>query len=442
MSLGSVDEGCAVARARAPSLTPTLGALSVSLCLVGCGGGPDGSQDGAETGGDPDDVIIEIIADAPSPPTTSPADASISGAPITDLATSGTEVFVATEDGPAHVVETNLDAVEVVTDGTTPASVGTILEARTIDGVAMLRATQGVFANDGDRLVYHPLSDFVADLEDPTLFGGSRSTDGTLALWILSSSGDYRLTEGMIHQWTIPQFEPTDGLTMAVESEGVALLAQGDHLVELTFEGGATRDLETPMGTVQHGVRDESARLYVGGARGVLVRTLEGALRHYTLGASASASDVTARIDQLVSRPGGGVYALVGNSVLILDDEDARIEELLTFETAPTKIDADGYGHLWVLRDGELTAFYTGEPVSFATSVAPIVGGVCNICHQNEDTGAVLIDWSDYDQAVERAQALGSRTKDGSMPPPGTGFTLTSVEIATIDRWISTGTLP
>jgi hypothetical protein len=194
------------------------------------------------------------------------------------------------------------------------------------------------------------------------------------------------------------------------------------------------------MGEVRHGVRDETARLYVGGERGVLVRDPEGELRHYTLGAAVG--DSAANIRQLVSRPGGGVYALVGNSVLILDDSEARLEELLTFETAPTKIDADGYGHLWVVEGGALTAFYTGEPVSFATSVAPIVSDVCNVCHQNEDTGAVLIDWSDYDQAVERAQALGSRTKDGSMPPPGTGFTLTSVEIATIDRWISTGTLP
>ncbi len=417
--------------------------MAVVACLLGCSADPgDAASDATESGGESEEITIEVIEDAPSPSTTVPADASISGAPITDLATSGTEIFVATADGPAHVVETNLDAVEVVTDGATPASVGTILEARTIDGVAMLRATEGVFANDGDRLVYHPLSDFVAGLEEPSLFGGSRSTDGTLALWILSNSGDYRLTEGMTHQWTIPQFAPTDRLTMAVESEGVALLAQGDHLVELTFEGGGTRDLETPMGPVQHGVRDETARLYVGGARGVLVRTLEGELRHYTLGASANANDVTARVDQLVARPGGGVYALVGSSVLMLDDEDARIEELLTFETAPTKIDADGYGHLWVLRDGALTAFYTGEPVSFASSVAPILSGTCNVCHQNDASGAVLIDWSDYDQAVERAQALGARTKDGSMPPPGTGFVLEPTEIATIDRWISTGTLP
>lgn len=441
MALGSVDGACARVRSwRAPSRTFTFVALAASACLVGCGDAPEGSSDGEETGGEPDEVIIAIIEDAPSSPTTSPVDASISGGPITELATSGTEIFVATVDGPAHVVETNLDAVEVVTDGTTPPTVGTILEARTIDGTAMFRATEGVFANDGDRLIYHPLSSFIASLDDPNLFGGSRSTDGTLALWILSSSGDYRLTEGMAHQWTIPQFTPDAGLTMAVESEGVAILAQGDHLVELTYEDASTRDLETPMGEVRHGVRDETARLYVGGEHGILVRTPEGELRHYTLGAVVG--DTTANIRQLVARPGGGVYALVGDSVIILDDEDTRIEALLSFESAPSKIAADGYGHLWVVQDGGLTAFYTGEPVSFATSVAPILGGICNACHQNDASGAVLIDWTDYDEASARAQALGARTKDGSMPPPGTGFALASVEIATIDRWISTGTLP
>lgn len=428
-------------------------AVSVVPLTSGCASDgdqkPESATDTSDTGGedgDPGPVDIEVIDLAPTPAAAVAPGASIEGDPLAPLATDGTEVFVATDAGPQRVVETTMVPVEIVTDGTTPVTTGSISQALNLDGSALLVAEEGVFSSAGDRLVYHPISEFMSALDSPRLFGGSRSTDGTLAMWVLSAEGDFRLTDGTVHQWTVPALDASTGLSLAVESDGIALLGQDAHLVELTLEDGAVRDLLSPMGVASFGVRDETSRLYLGGEHGVLVRGPDASYRHYTLGGEAGAPASSVR--QLLARPGGGVYVLLDDAVAVLDDSPTadgappRLEEVLPLESPATNITTDGYGHLWVVRDGALSVAYTGEPVSFAEAVAPVLGETCNVCHLSEASGAPIIDWTDYDQAVERAQALGSRTKDGSMPPPGTGLELTSIQIATIDRWISTGTLP
>ena len=99
---------------------------------------------------------IEVIDLAPTPAAAVPPGASIEGDPLAPLATDGTEVFVATDAGPQRVVETTMVPVEIVTDGTTPVTTGSISQALNLDGSALLVAEEGVFSSAGDRLVYTP----------------------------------------------------------------------------------------------------------------------------------------------------------------------------------------------------------------------------------------------------------------------------------------------
>ena len=208
--------------------------------------------------------------------------------------------------------------VEIVTDGTTPVTTGNISQALNLDGSALLVAEEGVFSSAGDRLVYHPISEFMADLESPRLFGGSRSTDGTLAMWVLSADGDFRLTDGTVHQWTVPALDTSTGLSLAVESDGVALLGQDAAARRADPRGRRGSRPHDAHGHRQLRRPRRTSRLYLGGEHGVLVRGPDASFRHYTLGSERGTPGSSVR--QLLARPGGGVYVLLDAAVAVLDD--------------------------------------------------------------------------------------------------------------------------
>lgn len=78
------------------------------------------------------------------------------------------------------------------------------------------------------------------------------------------------------------------------------------------------------------------------------------------------------------------------------------------------------------------------ETVSLANDVQPIVNSNCALsgCHVS---GAQSPNLSVKQNIIDRASQIKQRTQSRSMPPPGSGVTLTDAEIATLSCWVDNG---
>lgn len=78
------------------------------------------------------------------------------------------------------------------------------------------------------------------------------------------------------------------------------------------------------------------------------------------------------------------------------------------------------------------------ETVSLTTDVQPIVNNNCAVsgCHVS---GAQSPDLSTKQNIIDRASRIKQRTQSRSMPPPGSGITLTDEEIAILGCWVDNG---
>ncbi len=78
------------------------------------------------------------------------------------------------------------------------------------------------------------------------------------------------------------------------------------------------------------------------------------------------------------------------------------------------------------------------ETVSLVNDVQPIVTSHCAVsgCHVS---GAQSPNLGTKQSIVDRASRIKQRTQSRSMPPPGSGITLTDEEIATLGCWVDNG---
>ena len=81
----------------------------------------------------------------------------------------------------------------------------------------------------------------------------------------------------------------------------------------------------------------------------------------------------------------------------------------------------------------------TNCAVNYENQIAGILERSCNSCHAAGGKAAIA-PFDSFAHTKERAQAILSRTRDRSMPPEGSGLSLTPDEFAKIETWISSGT--
>ena len=61
---------------------------------------------------------------------------------------------------------------------------------------------------------------------------------------------------------------------------------------------------------------------------------------------------------------------------------------------------------------------------------------VCSKCH---DGNGRLPDWSVYSQAQSSCASIGSKVASGSMPPPGSGYSLSTAQRSLVASWVMLG---
>ena len=79
------------------------------------------------------------------------------------------------------------------------------------------------------------------------------------------------------------------------------------------------------------------------------------------------------------------------------------------------------------------------ESISFSNDIAPLISANCAIagCHVN---GQQLPTLENYQQISQNAQTIKTKTGNGTMPPDGSGKSLTLEEINQIACWVDSGT--
>lgn len=79
------------------------------------------------------------------------------------------------------------------------------------------------------------------------------------------------------------------------------------------------------------------------------------------------------------------------------------------------------------------------ESVSFSSDIWPLISNNCAIsgCHVN---GQQLPTLENYQQISQNAQTIKTKTGNGTMPPDGSGKSLTLEEINQIACWVDSGT--
>jgi mono/diheme cytochrome c family protein len=152
---------------------------------------------------------------------------------------------------------------------------------------------------------------------------------------------------------------------------------------------------------------------------------------------------------------GATIHAMVGsgNRVWIAIDRELGLYEngnLKITQNAPIAAEAtlagSASGDVWAIANGTLERFgATTEPEDeriWRETVQPTNARVCQSCHGPPGSGRELarIDLSTYGQWAERRAAIRTRViteagKPRAMPPPSSGFDLTSEERDAIDRW-------
>lgn len=77
-------------------------------------------------------------------------------------------------------------------------------------------------------------------------------------------------------------------------------------------------------------------------------------------------------------------------------------------------------------------------PVSLSADIMPLLESNCAIegCHVS---GSGLPDFMNKETVLAHADDIAKRTREGSMPPPYSGITLTTEEIEMITCWVDQG---
>ena len=108
----------------------------------------------------------------------------------------------------------------------------------------------------------------------------------------------------------------------------------------------------------------------------------------------------------------------------------------------PGDVVIDAKGDVWAIEGKALTRWATGETVSFAADVQPILQRHCAGCHAGRNVPS--INFENYEVVSGKAQAIAERLQatDSKVMPPASEPPLDSADKAVVLRWATGLKLP
>ncbi len=412
------------------------GAAVIAL-LLGCGSQGQGSgylQLGSTLpSAAPVTVIAQPPVDGPSIPS---ATVELPSAP-TRLSLLQGHVLVGTQNGvfteslssPGQLV-----AMKVIPEAAGPDATGSIQAlAPRSNGGALVVGALGVFHDQGRFLVPSPLNDaFPTPPRSLDAFGDGEAEE----LWLLGDEV-LHLRAGQLWYVRIPGLAEMPTVIMGV-APGRALVAAGGTLYEADMEARTSTELISGLGTVHGADRAEDGTVWLATDSGLVARDPEGHLTQHTFAKTGAPSvmtySVSARFGDPVVSTAEGILQLGATGPVRVGSQDA--------ETPSGDVIIDAQGDVWAIQGTALIRWATGNAVSFAADVQPVLQKHCASCHTGSNVPPINFD--NYEVVSGKAQSIAERLQatDSKVMPPASEPALDPDDKAVVLRWATGLKLP
>lgn len=417
------------------SRTGFLFALGVPLCfsLSAC------SSDDAPPL--PPSTALVVVAGVPQPGTAvTRTPVTIDEAPVALSVLDGA-VAVGTATGLRRGTLTGdgaLSKVAVVAAPGEPNATGAVRwMARRGEQGLLVAAAQGVFHDRSGALLPSPARETLAGREilSVDVFGEGANEE----LWIATSQGPLHVRSGALASFSVSGAGANPDAVVGVGADR-ALVTAGGAVYLVDVGAVQVERLGDGVGRALGFDRGDDGTLYVATEHGLLTRTKMGRVELRTF---AEAGQPGALV-RAVTAAYGGVYALVGDSLVQIDGDAARIVGTAAGAAPAQGIAVDSNGDLWATAGGALARHATGRPVSFARDVKPFFDRHCGSCHETGSGGAPVHHFGDYEIAKAKSAVIVQRLKaQGAPPMPPTNVEiLTSRDYSVVVRWVAGGMQP
>lgn len=411
--------------------------------LMGCGG-----DSTSETGGAPG--AVDKLSQA----------SKVEGAPVFSGEEPKSDVFMVggyaqamASHGDEMALGTSTSVYEVTAAGPVllsitgdepdlPAETGSVRAMSAYDGGILVAAEQGLFFAANGKLGLSPGHTILHPLEITALSAREADDDGngtaeTHVLFI-ASDGAYEIENGMRSKWTV---EGETGIPTAIYGQKDRLyIAFGSRVYEIDKAANKAYALGFDMGDVREIACNsrscqEGSLIYFASDKGLFARSGDGAYIHYSLAAKGEASPgvMGFALDAGKQR----LYAFSKGMLLRVRDGEIP-DRVATLEDAGAlvqKAAVDKLGDVWVGEGQQVHRYGLGTPLSFATDIKPIMHEYCAECHATGTKGAPIVDFEDYNVAVERLSAWLGRVKAQTMPPVSYPKKLPGEKIQVMEDW-------
>jgi mono/diheme cytochrome c family protein len=323
------------------------------------------------------------------------------------------------------------------TDGEPEATGKVTALARRGSGGVLAAAQAGLFHDHQGSLYLSPLTHA---LPGPVVKLDALGEGSDEVLWLLPA-------DGAAGQACVVNAEGLHDVRLAVTGipDAVAaldatrgLIAVGGTLYQVDVAARTAAVVAEGLGRVHAVDRGVSGQLYLGTDHGLLERDAEGVWSRRTL-----APEGTAAVPVHAVFAGAGSPILLATPEAVLQLGGAGLARLSTRGGEVAGVARDVSGDTWTVDQGRVVRLLTGAPVTFAQHVKPFVTAHCAGCHR-DGQGAPVIDFEDFDVAVEKAARIVTRLEgDGVSPmPPQSVEILTREQYAVVLRWVAGGMKP
>lgn len=339
-------------------------------------------------------------------------------------------VYLAGDPGVLRVDGDLAVPVEVLAGEGEPTTTGPVRAIAPWDTSLLVLAAHGLFYTTPEgRLIRSPLSD-APDLDGLDAFDRIAAEDSD-TLWLAGP-----LTSELTRATSTSLEKVNLGLTAAgvdaiAALPGLVVVASGGTVAQLDTSTWEVRSVATeapaPVRTVVLG-----GETWVSTDQALLRRDVDGAWHRLELGAAVWALAPAASET--------GVLAATPTGVVLVRGDEATAFAALPDEDVLDAVALDVDGHTIAVTSSSLSRWATGDPVSFADDVAPILEPACNGCHAT-GVAAPKRDFSEYGTAASLAETIVERVATGVMPPPPNPG-LTSDQLDLLVRWLDGGLAP
>jgi hypothetical protein len=407
--------------------------LVAALALSACGGGGDPADD-APSG-------VKKVERVPTSGANINHASVITASPPAVLSALRGQVAIGTSVGlsVASLGDASVSELLVVADTETePKSTGAIQRlARRKDGGVLIAADNGLFHDEGGLLLTSPLGSALAGVPIQAMSALGEGMEEEL--WITSDAGALHVGGGQLTGVSIADVKGAPDAVVGAEL-GRALLTAGGEVFLIDVEEGSATKLQSDLGAVHGFDRSDDGTVYLATDAGLFARGRDGTLALYTFAAPGAApASVLA-----VSAAFGGVFATTATQLLSVGDEGATVLGDLT-QASLGGLATDANGDAWVIDDGNLVHYKSGDPVSFVKDVKPFFAAHCASCHKAGLQGAPKHDFEDFATAEEYASTIARKLTAPSglgVMPPASVETLRASDYAVVIRWIGSGQAP